>query len=395
MLSRSLLVSYLGGESCSSSAVLGCSQPALAKFRMTSPQTGRLLPNAAPGDIQPEPMGQGYAFDEGDVLALSRPVLRAQPAETLRLIRPFRTLMSYNVQDFYRTHKNKQVKSPEAIDALAEVIEKENADVIALQEVGDKGILKQFNLKHLKGRYPNIVSSPVWARSQHQLAFLSKGNIRIVETRSHWKEFCRLSHGAAVRDLLEATFETDTGYQFTVFNVHLKSMQGREEKTAPVRLKESIAAARIIHRHCKEHPDAHVFITGDLNTHYDTEDGRPVIENLERLGELDKEPVFSEVMLKDHLQEPTNRAVGFPDSKLDYTFSSKALTPLVREAYVAGDFDQEPWRKASDHLPLVTVFEEGKPLKKPGFVSSEGPACSGRKPQAAQQSKKSKLELLA
>jgi endonuclease/exonuclease/phosphatase family metal-dependent hydrolase len=395
MLSRSLLASYLGGESHPAALILPGSQPALAKIWTRSPKTRRLVSNAAFGVTQPEPIGQGYAFDQDDVLALSRPIPLAPPTKSLRLTRPFRTLMSYNAQDFYQTHKNTHVKSKEAIDALAEVIEKENADVIALQEVGDKGTLNQFNLSHLKGQYPNIVCNPVWARSQHQLAFLSKGNIKIVETKSHWKEFCKLSQGEAVRDLLEATFETDTGYQFTVFNVHLKSMRGGKEKTAPVRLKESHAAARIIQQHLKEHPNAHVFITGDLNTHHDTKEGKPVIENLERLGQMDEEPFFSEVMLKDNFQKPTHRAVGFPDSKLDYTFSSKALTPLVLEAYVAGDFDQDPWRKASDHLPLVTVFEEGKPRKKPMFLSSDAPARSGGEPQIAQQSKKGKLELIA
>jgi endonuclease/exonuclease/phosphatase family metal-dependent hydrolase len=392
MLSRSLLVSYLGAANHPSLLSVGRSQPSLVKTWIQSPPTVRLESNALSGAAQPEPEGQGYELNSGDVLALSRPAMPLpQPAQSLRLIRPFRTLMSYNAQNFYKTSRNTHLKSQEAIEALAEVIEKENADVIALQEVGDKGILNEFNLNHLKGQYPHIVSNPVWARSQHQLAFLTKGNIRVVETRSHWKEFCRLSHGAAVRDLLEATFETETGYRFTVFNAHLKSMYDGEAKTAPVRLKESSAAARIIQRHLKENPDAHVFITGDLNTLYDTEDGKPVIENFERLGQIDGEPVFSEVMLKDHLDEPTNRAPGFPDAKLDYTFSSKALTPLVRVAYVAGDFDQNPWRSASDHLPLVTVFEEGNPQRKPAPESSR----SAGKPQMTRQSNKDKLELIA
>jgi hypothetical protein len=34
------------------------------------------------------------------------------------------------------------------------------------------------------------------------------------------------------------------------------------------------------------------------------------------------------------------------------------MAKQVVGAYVAGDFDQEPWSIASDHVPYITVFEE-------------------------------------
>ncbi len=278
----------------------------------------------------------------------------------LRLLRPFRKLMSYNAENFYQSPKNAHIKSQASIQALADVINQEEPDVIALQEVGDKGLLTNFNQKYLNGRYPNVISMPVWVKSQHQLAFMTKGNIRVVDTKSHWKDFCKLSHGAAVRDLLESTFETETGYRFTVFNAHLKSMRGDELKTAPVRMKEATAAAAILRDRLEAEPDAPLFLTGDLNTHYHSAAGRPVIETLQRLGRFEGEDALSEVILKDHESVPTNRSQGYPDAKLDYTFTSKALTPLVRQAYVAGRFEESPWKEASDHLPLVTVFEEGQ-----------------------------------
>lgn len=383
-------------------SAFGLALPARIPFHravwIRSPQNGRLVSvsgaKIAQLDLTP------YVRDENDTDTLfiaPKPLLKPEAeAPPLRLLRPFRKLMSYNVQDFYQTPKNKQAKSKEAIAALAEVIERENPDVIALQEVGDKGLLNRFNLNQLKGRYPNIVSNPVWAKSQHQLAFLSKGNIKIVDTKSHWKDFCKLSQGAAVRDLLEATFETDTGYRFTVFNSHLKSMRGGEAKTAPVRLKEAKAAANLIREYLDKHPDSHVFITGDLNSHFDSEDGKPVIETLERLGRPDEDPVFTEVTSKDSRRKPTNRAFGFPDSKLDYTFTSKELTPLVRKAYVAGDFDESPWQKASDHLPLVTVFEEGESQAMPlPALTDSPPTYTYRGKEDHKQGKKRKLELIA
>ncbi|WP_373532674.1 endonuclease/exonuclease/phosphatase family protein [Vampirovibrio sp.] len=395
MLSRSFF-SHSGLDSGVFGFKAARANPSPTRMWTRSPETGRLSSMAVAQAAPQTPREPGSSEEASDTISLSpRPVSAALPAQSLRLMRPYRTLMSYNAQDFYQTPKNRQIKSQAAIRALAEVIEKENPDVVALQEVGDKGILNQFNIRHLKGQYPNIVSNPVWAKSQHQLAFLSKGNIKVVETKSHWKEFCKLSQGAAVRDLLEATFETETGYRFTVFNSHLKSMRGGEGKTAPVRWKEANAAAQIIQRHLQDRPEAHVFITGDLNTHYDSNEGKPVIEALERLGQPDGEPLFTEVTLKDNAQKPTNRAFGYPDSKLDYTFSSKALTPLIKAAYVAGNFEEAPWREASDHLPLVTLFEEGTPQTPPKSARSDAPARSGDKPQHGKHNKKRKLELIA
>ncbi len=313
--------------------------------------------------------------------------------DQLRLLRPFRKLMSYNAENFYQSSKNAHIKPQASIQALADAINEEEPDVIAFQEVGDKGLLTHFNLKYLHGRYPNVISKPVWVKSQHQLAFMTKGNIRVVNTHSHWKEFCKLSHGAAVRDFLEATFETETGYRFTVFNAHLKSMRGDELKTAPVRMKEAAAAAAILRERLEREPDAPLFLTGDLNTHHHSEAGRPVIQTLQRLGQAEGAEALSEVILKDHQCVPTNRSKGYPDAKLDYTFTSKALTPLVRQAYVAGSFEQSPWKEASDHLPLVTIFEEGQPQGRPSLdLLSTPPRVE---PSGKPSAKKRKWELIA
>lgn len=323
---------------------------------LSSEEMARFAPLLLPSAFLPNPRkGADPAF---------KPIILVEDEDArsqLRLLRPFRKLMSYNAENFYQSSKNAHIKSQTSIQALADVINQEEPDIIALQEVGDKGLLTHFNLKYLNGRYPNVISKPVWVKSQHQLAFMTKGNIRVVHTKSHWKDFCKLSHGAAVRDFLEATFETETGYRFTVFNAHLKSMRGDELKTAPVRMKEAAAAATILRQRLQSEPDAALFLTGDLNTHHHSEAGRPVIQTLQRLGQAEGEEALSEVILKDHQFIPTNRSHGYPDAKLDYTFTSKALTPLVRQAYVAGSFEASPWKEASDHLPLVTVFEEGQP----------------------------------
>lgn len=294
-----------------------------------------------------------------------------------------RKLMSYNAENFYRGSKGVTIKDPQSVQALADVILQEDPDVIALQEVGDRALLQEFNRDYLKGKYPNIVSFPYGLPGGIRVAMMAKRQIKVVDAKSHWAEQCGGLPDCGKRDFLEATFETDTGYRFTVYDAHCKSMVGSatrrlrgriprptpdefrqaavldEQETMPVRMKEVETAARIVKRQLKDNPKAHVFVAGDFNALHTSPYGKPVIETLRSLNDQDPGNDFSEVMLKDGRSDPTHQGKGiYPDQKLDYTFVSPALLPRVRQAYVAGALGQDPWRQASDHLPLVTVFEE-------------------------------------
>lgn len=314
-----------------------------------------------------------------------------QTSPPLKAVRPVRKLMSYNTENFYKTAHGKMLKSPQQIQALAEVIEQEAPDVIALQEVGDKALLSEFNKKYLRGEYPNIVSHRAGRNGTIQVAMMSRKGIDITDSKSHWKDICADTQGMGKRDFLEATFKTNTGYRFTVFNAHLKSMRGDEAKTAPVRMVEAGAAARILKKFLASNPKAHVLVTGDFNTLHQTPLGKPVIDTLMYLEQSPPsgkaKPVFSEVCLKDGKADPTQSTGGrYPDAKLDYTFASEALTPLIQDAYVGGQFNRDPWSKASDHLPLITVFEEGKP---------HSSALKESLSETGERGKKRKLELIA
>lgn len=282
---------------------------------------------------------------------------------TLHFAGAQRKLMSYNTENFYRKKDGGLVKTALEVRALAEVILKEKPDVIALQEVGDKELLEWFNRTYLKNQYPNIVSVPVGGGSGIQVAMMARANMHVVDVRSHWREFSQAAPYQGKRDFLETTFRTDTGYQFTVFNAHCKSMKGGEEKTAPIRMSEARAGARILNRKFTR-GKPHLILTGDFNSLHHTQWGKNVLDLFALKKERNADVHLTEVMLKDGKTDPTHSGVDrngtrrHADSKLDYTFVSKAVLDNVVKAYVAGRFDQTPWRLASDHLPLVTVFEE-------------------------------------
>jgi endonuclease/exonuclease/phosphatase family metal-dependent hydrolase len=203
---------------------------------------------------------------------------------------------------------------------------------------------------------------------------MSKANIRVVDSKSHLKEMSQGAGYDGKRDFLEATFETDTGFRFTVYNAHCRSMRGGEAKTAPIRMQEVGNAAKILKAHIAKNPQAPIFVTGDFNTNHDTPHGKPVIELITHLGKPQEEPEFTEVMLKDGKADPTHNGYNnHPNNKLDYIFTSKSMLPQIRKAYVAGDFQQNPWKQASDHLPYITEFEElPVPAKKPLEANNQG-----------------------
>jgi endonuclease/exonuclease/phosphatase family metal-dependent hydrolase len=277
----------------------------------------------------------------------------------LRVVRPRHKLMSYNAEQFYRSGKGKDVKPLASIKALAEAILVEEPDVLALQEVGDRKLLEDFNTKYLGGKYPNIVSIPVNGDGPMRVAMMSKANMKVVDSKSHWKEMSQGADYHGKRDLLEATFQTDSGYQFTVYNAHCKSMRGGEAATTPIRLQEVSNVAKILKAHFDKDQKAQVFVAGDFNTLPDTSHGKQVLEKLTRFTKGKEEPDLTEVMMKDGKTDPTHNGHGHhPDSKLDYIFVSTPMVKQVMNAYVAGQFDKKPWSIASDHVPYVTVFEE-------------------------------------
>lgn len=273
-----------------------------------------------------------------------------------------RKIMTYNAENFYRTKSGKMLKNEQGVQALADVVLKEEPDVIALQEVGDKGLLNEFNKKYLKGAYPNVIIFDIpQLNGGIKVAILSKKDIRVVDSKSHWKAVCseKGNQQCYHRDYLQATFETPTGYKFTVYNGHFKSMVGGEKQTMPKRMAEASGAAKILRAHLKQNPKANIIVAGDLNTIHDSQYGKPVLDRLSLADDDDPTNDFSEVMLKDKRDSPTYRGDGhYEPKKLDYMYLSPNMVGQLVKTYVSGKFTDAPWTKASDHHPLVSVIEE-------------------------------------
>jgi endonuclease/exonuclease/phosphatase family metal-dependent hydrolase len=284
-----------------------------------------------------------------------------------------RKLMSYNAQNFFRTRDGRLMKDDQSVQALADAIRREDPDVIAFQEVGDQALLREFNEKFLAGKYPHVVSFPVGRDRSVRVAMMSKANIRVAKARSHWQEQNASAKVLNRRDFLEASFLTETGYRFTVYTGHFKSMEGGEQETMPIRLAEAKSAAKIVRKQLRRDPQAPLLVVGDFNMHAHTKSGALVLNTLSLRRSRDPARRLTEVLGWEQQPAPTRVATkSHAECKLDYIFASPAMLTRIVKAYVAGVFKQDPWCSASDHLPVVAVFEE--PDELPAMLPGPKPA---------------------
>jgi len=132
-----------------------------------------------------------------------------------------------------RTFRGKLVKAKnvEDIGTIAKRILTMNADVLAVQEVEDINILKEFNRHYLSGLYPNQVLVEGNDPRFIDVGLLSKlpvGAITSFQAAVHRQ---KPSERVFSRDLLEVEILNPTGSRklITIYNTHLKSHFGDDE----------------------------------------------------------------------------------------------------------------------------------------------------------------------
>lgn len=290
---------------------------------------------------------------------------RRQPAP-LHFEGARRRIMTYNVRNL----NNGRMNDEASLKALAQVIRRENPDVIALQEVESWDALYRFNELYLDGAYSHIVFPEQQKDSNHRLGFLAKAPVRVVSSQSHLAEQNQGKfHGK--RDFLEATFETDTGYRFTLFNAHFKATHQYPTKSEKhnalklarfeaIREEEARNAAAILRSFLAQRPEERVLVLGDFNTERGNPHGDRVFRTVSLQDDDNPANDLAGVLKAIHARrgepEPDVRTVR--SGRFDTMLASASLMQDMRTAYVAGDLFVEPWVSASDHLPVVAELEE-------------------------------------
>jgi endonuclease/exonuclease/phosphatase family metal-dependent hydrolase len=245
------------------------------------------------------------------------------------------TLATWNIQRFVISQNQK------AIHEKAKMITRINADILALQEVGDLEQLQMLNaLLPKENIYPYQIL--VKGNDSINVALLSKFPIQKIYTyRHHPITTTRGIRTYFQRDLLEAIVSIPPSFSMKIFITHLKSKQGGVP--AICRNKKNY-----ITEHLKENPNDCIAVVRDFN---DTPQSKTI-----QIIEQNPYPLFDPLKIEGKENVPTEHSKRFGGQRLDYIFVSPPLMKhyIIQSARVISSQNNEC---PSDHNPIVVKFK--------------------------------------
>ena len=266
---------------------------------------------------------------------------------------------SYNVRNYLEENRmadgvyRKAYPKPESEkDALRQVIRALNADVLALQEIGDIRFVRELqrDLRYDGADYPYIALSHATEDSRG-LAVLSKKPFAEIKEVADLK-FEYLGRESRVRrGLLEVRFG-EGSQQWSLFVLHLKSKftEYKEDEEAYLfRAREAEAIRKYILSLFPKPDEARFIIAGDFNS---GPDERPIRALLHR-GKLE---IAKWLPAEDSRGEAWTLFYrrGLLYSRVDHMLLSSPLFALVKSS---GICDLPEVLKAGDHRPIFVVLD--------------------------------------
>ncbi len=249
--------------------------------------------------------------------------------------------------DPYHDDEGTPPKPRDEMEKVAAKIREVNADVLALQEIENRGYLQLFNDAMLRDLgYEHVVCIESNDARGIDCAILSRLPVGPVTSYRH----LRLENGADAeqhmrRDLLQAEIRPPNCPPVQMFVVHLKSKRGGSE-TEAYRIQEAKLARDVMDGLLAKDRDAMFLICGDFNDTFESEPVKTIV------GE-------GRSKLTDFLSDVSKDAVTYNKGRLsmiDYIFASPALA----KRYVAKSYKIYPGSvetSGSDHNPVVAEFK--------------------------------------
>jgi endonuclease/exonuclease/phosphatase family metal-dependent hydrolase len=266
------------------------------------------------------------------------------------------TVAAYNVQnlfdsfdDQYRSDEGTAAKPRGALEALAQTIRRFDADVLALSEVENRGILEQFNSVLLPDLdYREVVHFEGNDRRGIDVALLSRLPVGPVTSYRHL-EFPD-ANGQVMkfrRDLLRVRIEPEDGQAFDVFVVHFKSKGGLGGEAEEIRLGEAMSLRRILDEILAQDQEAALLVCGDFNDQWSSRSVQAVVGSgaTALTGFVDRISGETDVTYN---QEPYR-------SMIDFILASPAMARrYVKDSYRI--LPGSPSTSGSDHNPVIARF---------------------------------------
>jgi endonuclease/exonuclease/phosphatase family metal-dependent hydrolase len=291
-------------------------------------------------------------------IVLLSAALTAHAAQTFRVA-------TYNVQNYIDAPGGtRPLKSEVAKIKIRESIRALNADVLALQEMGETNALLELreSLRREGCDYPNWELVHAWDTNIH-VAVLSK--FPITARYPHTNDsFVLLGKQHRVkRGFAEVVIQVSESYSFTLITAHLKSKltifdadeQELREQEAE-KLREHVDAL------LKIHPNANVIVAGDLNDTQDSKAVRTVIGRKNALVDTRPYEANGDDQPNNNPRYPAPRITwthyyAKEDSfrRIDYILLSRGMARewITNETRV---LKLPNWGIGSDHRPIVATF---------------------------------------
>jgi endonuclease/exonuclease/phosphatase family metal-dependent hydrolase len=282
-------------------------------------------------------------------------------------------LMAYQKDDWYRKYMGKLVKGkkPEDTARLAQRILAQAPDVLAVQEVEDKDVLKYFNDEYLNKQYPWRVLVEGNDARFIDVGLLSKLPLGEVRSYQHWRHPDYKPGPVFCRDLIQVEVLSEDRKQRLcwMFVTHLKSKYvGWQDKKDPQkaaqdeknsddhRRMEAESIARIISSRTGAGED--FFLCGDFNDTPDSEQLKPLMS--------DKQGGLGLVNLAEKIADPAERWTETHDpekgqarefEQIDYILAPEKTAKKVSATLIDRRATGKTKPDGSDHDPVYCKFK--------------------------------------
>ncbi len=301
------------------------------------------------------------------LLFLSAISCAAEQKKTLRIA-------TYNVENLYdrydnpysskdsRVDQNTSPKPARELYALSKVIKSINADIIALQEVENRGFLSEFNssyLRELKYKYVVLIEANSSKTSRGRgidVAVLSRVPVYSATTFQHHKfplNKKKNSKASFSRDFLHVKLMPENFPEINLFVLHPISKLGGVYAHYR-RIAEAKGAAAVVIKELGKEKDPWIVIAGDFND-------SPTSESLKHYLNIPGIPLKRIPAYDSKKKEFTFYSKGdsYPPSVLDHILVSKPVENALVST-TAEIWNDKTAESASDHRPVYITLRNGK-----------------------------------
>lgn len=280
----------------------------------------------------------------------------SMPADGTITLGTYNTLNLFDrFDDPYHSDYPDDEKPRVQVEALARSIRNLNADVLALEEVENRGVLERFVHAFLKDMGYEVVLFEGNDNRGIDVALLSRLPVGAVTSHRHMQFPDPAGKPMRFRrDLLQVRIEPPGGTAFDVFVVHLKSKAGEGEAgatsgTGDTRLGEAREVRQVFDDLLKQNAATPFVICGDFNDTFESEPIKTIVGS----GPNALTMLFNDV--------PAESRISFNQpphlSMIDYIFASPAMAARYVPASYRVVTGGSPETTGSDHNPVVAKFK--------------------------------------